>query len=159
MSMTKKVLEELVASLRDDLTHAERHVSELGTWKDTVPVGFEAYAAAMLLHHLYGAIESFVERSLKTFDGRIEEGEGSHIQLLEQASKEAKGVRGVILPRNATVDELRRFRHRFRKRYDVDLDPTLIHPVVRKALAAWPEIRGHLESFAAFVDECIKVAQ
>jgi hypothetical protein len=107
----------------------------------------------------FGAIEAFLERSLKTFDGNVPEGDGSHVQLLDRASKDVPGVRGAILPIDMTVDELRRFRHRFRKRYDVDLDATHVQRVAQNAVAGWPTIRGHLATFAGFVDECIKVAQ
>ena len=159
MSVTKVALEELVASVSADLAHADKHVAQLTTWVTVVPTGFEVHAAAMLLHHLYGAIEAIVERCLKTFDGAAPGGEDSHIRLLELGSVAVAGVRGVILPRDPVVDELRRFRHRFRKRYDDDLEVEHLHPLVKSSVAAWPTIRGHLSAFASFVDLCAKVAQ
>ena len=80
-------------------------------------------------------------------------------QLIEQGSAAVPGVRGVILPRDAAIDELRRFRHRFRKRYDVEIDVVLLHAVVKIALEAWPTIRAHIAAFSAFVDECAKVVE
>jgi len=122
------------------------------------PVGYEVHAAAMLLHHLYGAIEAIVERALKTFDGVTPKGEAFHVQVLELASKEVAGLRPAILPQSSAIDELRRFRHRFRKRYDVDLEIGLLHPVIQSAVGAWPRIRASLAAFGAFVDECAKAA-
>lgn len=159
MTVTKVALEELVISLKSDLSHADKHVAELATWKSTAPSGYEIYAAAMLLHHLYGAVEAILEQSLKTFDGKTPEGEGSHVQLLEQASTEVDGVRIVVLPRDGAIDELRRFRHLFRKRYDVSLESIEIHPVIKSAVAAWPRIRNNLATWEAWVLECAKVAQ
>jgi hypothetical protein len=158
VSVAKVALQELAVSLRADLTHADKHAAELATWTTAAPNGYEVYAAATLLHHLYSAIESIVERSLKVFDGAVPDGEGSHIQLLERAAAPLDGVRDVILPKNEVVDELRRFRHRFRKRYDVDLEPARLQPVIKSAVAEWPTIRAHLATFAAFVDECVEVA-
>ncbi len=57
MSAAEVALEELAASIKADLASADRHVVELATWNTTPPAGFELHAAAMLLHHLYGAIE------------------------------------------------------------------------------------------------------
>ena len=142
-----------------DLAHADKHTSELKTWEITAPTGYEPYAAAVLLHHVYGAIEATIERSLKIFDGASPDGVDSHVQLLEQASRAVEGVRGVILPHDDAVDELRRFRHRFRKRYDVDIEPALLQPVIKAAVTSWPRIRAHLDGFAAFVEECAKVAK
>lgn len=158
MNVTKAALEALSASLRADLDHGDRHVTTLAKWTQAPPVGVEVYAAAMLLHHLYGAIEAIVERAIKTFDGMTPKGEAFHVQLLEAASKEVAGLRPAILPQSSAVDELRRFRHRLRKRYDVDLEMGLLHPVIQSAVGAWPQIRASLATFSAFVDECIKAA-
>jgi hypothetical protein len=131
----------------------------LATWKNVAPKGYELNAAAMLLHHLYTAIEAILERSLKTFDGTVPGGNASHIQLLEQASTAVAGTRGVILPQDDAIDELRRFRHQFRKRYDVTLKVDQLHPVIKNAVTSWPRIRSHLASFAQFVDKCVEAAQ
>ncbi len=159
MSVTQVALEELAASIKEDLRHADRHVRDLATWKTTAPTGFELNAAAMLLHHLYGAIEAVVERSVKTFDGPFPDGDDSHIRLLEQGASAVDGVRPVILRRDSTIDDLRCFRHRFRKRYDVDLDVGRLHPVVKTAIGGWPHIRAQIVAFATFVDECARVAE
>ncbi|MGH7294362.1 MAG: hypothetical protein ACRELB_05500 [Polyangiaceae bacterium] len=158
MNVAKVALEELAASLRDDLARGDQYVRELGKWTTNIPTGYEVHAAAVFLHHLFGAIEAFVERSVKTFDGKVPEGEGSHVQLLDWASKDVPGVRAAILPLDASVDELRRFRHRFRKRYDSDLDGAHVQRLAQSAVAAWPAIRGHLATFTAFVDDCIRAA-
>jgi hypothetical protein len=105
-----------------------------------------------------GAIEAIVERALKTFDGVAPKGEAFHVQALELASKEVVGLRPAILPQSSAIDDLRRFRHRFRKRYDVDLEIGLLHPVIQSAVGAWPRIRASLAEFGAFVDECAKAA-
>jgi hypothetical protein len=159
VSVTKIALEILAARLREDLARASEHATELSEWRDRAPEGHEAYAAAYLLHHFYTAIEAIIERALLVFDGALPIGEDSHIQLLEQAAREVRDVRPVILPTNRAVDELRRFRHHMRKRYDVDLDPARLHRVVRVALEGWPGIREDLAAFVAFVDECIKEAE
>lgn len=158
MNVTKAALEALSAGLKADLAHGGRHVAELANWTQTPPVGYEVHAAALLLHHLYSAIEAIAERALKTFDGVTSKGEDFHIKVLELASKEVVGLRPAILPQSSALDELRRFRHRFRKRYDVDLEIGLLHPIIQSATGAWPQIHASLAAFDAFVDECIKAA-
>jgi hypothetical protein len=134
-------------------------VKELEAWRTASPEGHGTYAAAFLLHHLYTAIEAILERALRTFDGMVPEGDKSHVQLLVQAARPVDGVRDVILPQDAVVDDLRRFRHRVRKRYDIEPDPTLLAPLIKDALDAWPRIREQLAKFAAFTEECAKIAQ
>ncbi len=158
MNVTKAALEALSAGLRADLAHGDRHAAELANWRQTPPVGYEVHAAALLLHHLYGAIEAIAERALKTFDGVTLKGEDFHIKVLELASKEVERLRPAILPQSSALDELRRFRHRFRKRYNEDLEVGLLHPIIQSAIGAWPQIRDSLAAFGAFVDECIEVA-
>jgi hypothetical protein len=158
MTVTKVALESLALSLRTDLAHADRHVKALSKWTGAAPVRDEKYVAATLLHHLYGAIEAIAERSVKVFDSDAPTGAANHTRLLQQASSAVEGVRGPILPSDDVIDDLRRFRHRFRKRYEDDLEPALLLPLIKDALAAWPQIRAHLVGFAEFVDDCAKVA-
>jgi len=159
MTVTKVAFETLVVPLRTDLAHADRHVKTLSKWTDAAPVGSETYEAATLLHHLYSAIEAIAERSLKVLDGHIPTGEDSHTQLLQQASSAVEGIRGPILPSDVVIEKLRRFRHRFRKRYEDDLEPAHLSSLIKDTMAAWPRIREHIVGFAAFVDECARVAR
>ncbi|HYV44883.1 MAG TPA: hypothetical protein VFA20_08480 [Myxococcaceae bacterium] len=62
MTVTKVALETLALALKADLAHADRHAKALSKWTITAPVQDEKYAAATLLHHLYGAIEAIAER-------------------------------------------------------------------------------------------------
>jgi hypothetical protein len=158
MSVTKVALDDLAASIKADLEQADKHVKVLTTWQATAPTGNDLLAAALLLHHLYSAIEAIIERSLKLFDGTPTQGQDWHMRLLELASKEVPDLRPAILPTNEAVDELRRFRHRIRKRYDVDVDPDRLFPVLQTAVAEWPNIRAHIVVFSAFVDECARDA-
>jgi hypothetical protein len=159
VNATRIALEDLARCIRQDLAQADRHVAELEVWRTIPPAGHGAYAAALLLHHLYTAIEAILERALKVFDGTAPEGNHSHVQLLQQAARPVEGVRDAILPQDDVVRDLRRFRHRLRKRYDDELDPTLLDPLIKAALNAWPKIRAHLEKFAAFTEECAKIAR
>ena len=159
MNAAKAVLEDLARCIKQDLTRADRHVKELEAWRMAAPAGHGAYAAAFLLHHLYTAIEAVLERALRTFDGTVPEGNNSHVQLLAQAARPVDGVRDVILPQDEVVDDLRRFRHRVRKRYDIEPDPTLLAPLIKDALDAWPRIRNQLAKFAAFTEECARIAR
>lgn len=159
MTATKLALEELAANIKSDLAQADRRVMQLSDWQATQPEGHELYAAAMYLHQLYGAIESVIERSVRLFDGVSPSGSDWHVRLLGMASVELPGLRPVILPADDAVDEMRRFRHRLRKRYDDDMRPELLHPVLRSALAAWPRIRASLEQFKSFVEDCSRNAE
>jgi hypothetical protein len=70
------------------------------------------------------------------------------------AAKEIPGVRAAILPTSDVVDGLRRFRHRVRKRYDDELDPSLLDGVISSTVENWAEIRTSLMTFVRFVDDC-----
>jgi hypothetical protein len=61
--------------------------------------------------------------------------------------------------RDGAIDEPRRFRHRFRKRYDEGLEVDKLHPVIKSAVAAWPRIRANLATWEAWVIDCAKIAQ
>jgi hypothetical protein len=159
MTVAKVALETLALALRTDLTHADRHAKALSRWTVAAPIRDETYVAATLLHHLYSAIEAVAERSLKVFDGDIPAGEANHKQLLRQASSAVEGIRGPVLPSDVVIDKLRRFRHRFRKRYEDDLEPAHLSPLIKDTVAAWPRIQAHIAGFAAFVDECARVAR
>jgi hypothetical protein len=134
-------------------------VEELRRWADRAPEGIEVYAAATLLHHLYSAVEAMIERSLRLFDGLIPGGANWHTRLLSEASVERAGLRPIILSENPAVDELRRFRHRFRHRYDVTLDPERLKPLIHDVLAGWDRIEGELQAFRSFVEQCVAAAQ
>ena len=38
-------------------------------------------------------------------------------------------------------------------------DPTLLAPLIKDALDVWPRIREHLAKFAAFTEECARIAR
>jgi hypothetical protein len=152
-------LQSLAAAVQSALDSADEFVAQLEPWRAEPPKGYETFAAATLLHHLYGAIEDIIERSIKVFDGIEPSGESSHIKMLELAAVEVPGKRPAILSTDPAVDSLRRFRHRFRKRYAVQLDPSLLYPVVVQAVQSWPHVKAQLAVFADFIDDCIRTAQ
>jgi len=158
MSVLEAALDSLAANIESDLKSADKHVVMLAAWDGSPPEGNEIYAAAMLLHHLYGAIEAIIERSLNIFDGVMPEGPDWHVRLLELASHELSNSRPVILPQNDVVDELRRFRHLLRKRYSLDLEPERLAPLIHNAVTSWPTIREHLLRFLRFVRQCAQAA-
>jgi hypothetical protein len=154
MTSTAAALAALAEKLKDDLAHADRHLASLQALPSLAANGYEGFAAAYLLQQIYGAIEAMVERGVRTFDGVSPSGDDWHIRLLERAAKEVPGVRVAILPTSDAVDELRRFRHRVRKRYDDELDASLLGEVISSTIEGWADIRTSLVTFVRFVDDC-----
>jgi ribonuclease HepT-like protein len=77
-----------------------------------------------------------------------------------QTSTSPSWPRGATqFPKDSAVDELRRFRHKLRHRYDVTIEVDQLHPVIKNAVASWPRLRAHLAAFAGFVDQCLEVAE
>lgn len=158
MNTSREAFQALSQEIQSDLDAAAKRVAELQAWASDEPEGIEMYAVAFLLQGLYAAIEAILQRSVKLFDGPLPQGEDWHIQLLNAAAQEVTG-RPVILPQHDTVDELRRFRHFAHKGYSRELDPALLHGVIQSVNTSWTEIRGHLERFHAFVNECVQATE
>ena len=107
-----------------------------------------AYAAVML-HHLYTAIESALERICRTVEGSVPGGPDDHVSFLRDATLELPGIRPAILQaaRFSPLFEMLRFRHFVRHAYSVQWDITRLRVLSDTAVSVWPEVRSDLDAF------------
>lgn len=79
---------------------------------------------AALLHHFYSATEGAFERIVKYFDGGVPTGETWRRDLLGKVAMDVPGLRPAVISRDLQkqLDDYRRFRHLFRKVYELSLD-------------------------------------
>ncbi|MEA3210448.1 MAG: hypothetical protein QOE70_3505 [Chthoniobacter sp.] len=144
----------LAAILRSDLSALDR----LSGFVDRFASGIETaspnddrmWAAAMVLHHLYIALEHSFERIARTCDGFVAEQPRWHRDLASRMFLDLPGGRPAVLSPElrTTLDELLAFRHFVRHAYDVALEPKQIGVVI----ALWQEHRTQLRNqFEAFI--------
>jgi hypothetical protein len=112
---------------------------------------------AVDLHSWYSALESLLERILAAVDGSTPTGKALHAELLRQASRPLEGIRPAILApqRFADIDELRKFRHFFRRAYALDLRHDKLRRSLEPFVHVHRDIDADLAQFADFVRKLI----
>ena len=101
------------------------------------------------LHNLYGACEQVFEEVARCLENRVDAA-GCHAGLVRRMRLDIPVVRPALLSESTAVDldELRRFRHRFRHAYSADLDPDR---VVRLAAMTAPLRRAFTRDIEQFL--------
>ncbi|MXY23007.1 MAG: hypothetical protein F4Y45_00575 [Acidobacteria bacterium] len=102
------------------------------------------------LHNLYGAVEQLFEEVARSFENRIEAA-GYHVNLIRRMQLDIPGIRPALLSERTAsdLDELRRFRHRFRHAYAAELDSEKIAALAGKTRQIREDFARDLERFLA----------
>lgn len=113
--------------------------------------------AAVALHGWYTALESALERVVRTLDGDVPRGERWHRDLLSQVTVEVQGVRPAVLPRALLPEllELLGFRHFFRHAYCVAFEPDKLGAELERLRRIGPEVDRALDALDAYLAETI----
>lgn len=150
----------LIQRIRTELVELERTLAAIQRhWQKahTAAVDQDAYlnSVALNLHSFYSGLERLFELIAVELDGGTLGGEAWHTELLRQMALDLPGVRPPVLQRDtaAQLDEYRRFRHRIRNIYAMNLDPTRMEGLVTKLPALWTQIRQELETFIGLLNE------
>lgn len=108
---------------------------------------------AALLHHFYSAIESSFERIVKYFDGGVPAGETWHRDLLGKVAIDVPGLRPAVISKDLQkqLDDYRRFRHLFRRVYELSLDWEKLVPLLHRLPATHVRLQRELRQFTAYV--------
>jgi len=108
---------------------------------------------ALNLHSFYSALERIFELIALELDGGTLGGETWHTELLRQMSLDVPDLRPPVLQAEtaARLDEYRKFRHRIRNIYAMNLDPDRMAPLVAGLPILWPAIQQELIAFAVFL--------
>ncbi|MFP4644905.1 MAG: hypothetical protein ACLFM0_11165 [Spirochaetales bacterium] len=115
---------------------------------------YEYAALGYTLHNLYNALEAYFLRVAKFFENNLDESEW-HRSLVRRMTLEISGVRPALFDREFAlrIDELMRFRHRFRNLYQAPLIPEKVDFANRSAEGLLDEFRGYHEAFDSFLRE------
>ena len=141
----------LDAELRARCREIDRIVNRIEERRRTFDQGVATEVDSMgyQLHNLYGAFEQLFEEIARFFENRIDQAR-YHSDLIRRMQLEIRGIRPALLceATASDLDELRRFRHRFRHAYATELDPAKVAELVAKV----PRIRsGFGEDFERFL--------
>ena len=111
-------------------------------------------SVALNLHSLYSGLERVLQLIALEVDEVTLGGDAWHVELLRQMSLELPQIRpAVVSPETASqLDEYRKFRHRVRNLYAIQLDTTRMKPLVEKLPAIWQQLRLELLAFADFLE-------
>ena len=101
-------------------------------------------------HNLYGAFEQLFEEVARSFENRIEAA-GYHANLLRRMQLDIPRIRPALLSERTAsdLDKLRRFRHRFRHSYAVELDSEKVAALAGKVQRIREDFARDLERFLA----------
>jgi hypothetical protein len=107
---------------------------------------------AYYLHGLYSAFENVFRNIAKAFENQLDPASW-HQSLLQRMLLDLSPLRPAVLDEEAyeKLDELRRFRHLFRRGYGLRLDSLRLRLVVRKALELKLLYRPQLKRFLEFL--------
>jgi hypothetical protein len=109
-------------------------------------------AIGSMLHNCFGAMESALERLVLAIDGGLPTGSDFHAELIRRASTPIDGLRPAMISPSLAADlqQLRRFRHAFRRAYG-DFDYARAGGNVPIASRAVTDLSAQLTEFAEAV--------
>lgn len=112
------------------------------------------YAAALMVHYFYTAVEAILERVATALDRTPPSGAAWHKELLDRAALEIRGVRPAIITRalRQDLDEYRRFRHVVRHAYEYVLEWEKLRPLMDRLPAVVERLDEALARFRQFLD-------
>lgn len=155
----------LAQRIRLEIDELEQTVSGVGRhWKraKTAEEDQDAFlnSVALNLHSFYNGLERVMELIALEMDGGVLGGETWHTELLRQLTMELPTVRPAVLSveigRN--LDEYRKFRHRVRNIYAIQLNPARMEHLVENIPSIWQQVRTELGAFADFLERLEKHA-
>ncbi|MXZ71021.1 MAG: hypothetical protein F4Z04_05885 [Acidobacteria bacterium] len=141
----------LEAELRARHRDLERIGERIEDRRTTFANGAEAVdSLGYQLHNLYSAFEQLLEEVARSFENRIEAA-GYHSDRIRRMRLDIPGIRPALLSERTALDldELRRFRHRFRHAYAAELDPEKIAALAGKTRQIREDFARDLERFLA----------
>lgn len=142
-----------LATVRAVLAELTSEIARFDSGTSTSPAREVLALLAVDLHSYYTALESFIERALGCFEGRLPSSEASHSALLRAALRPIEGIRPAILRGESRggLDELRRFRHFFRHAYALDLRLDRMRPPLDALASVRVMVDGDLQQFETFI--------
>jgi hypothetical protein len=134
----------LAQRIRLELDELERTVAAIDRHWQRAKIAAQdqdAYlnSVALNLHGFYNGVERVMELVALEIDGGTLGGEAWHAELLRQMAMEVPSVRPAMVSSETSdnLDEYRKFRHRVRNIYAVQLDAARMEHLVEDLPALW----------------------
>lgn len=120
---------------------------------DTIPEIALIPAAAAYVEDFDSGCERLAERIAVTLDDSLPRGENWHEQLLQQMAKPGGYGRPQLWEQTLLVDleVYRRFRHRVRHRYNVDLDRPRVLELAHQVPTVFAKVQQAVEKFSEWL--------
>ena len=144
--------------LKDELAMIHQTVDTLSTLlaqADTIPEIALVPATAGYLEDFYSGCERLAERVVVTLDGSLPTGENWHQQLLQQAAESGGYGRPPLWEPSllSELDVYRRFRHRVRHLYNLELDSETVLALAQQVPALSEQLEQAVEQFGEWLVE------
>ncbi|MBI3359830.1 MAG: hypothetical protein HY023_01835 [Chloroflexi bacterium] len=133
---------EVLSEISERMNEALTTRADPPTWKDLAVIG-------SVLHRFYTGVENILERILDRLGEQKPTGGSWHIELLDQVTEPAEGIRAPVIDRalRQRLERYLRFRHFFRRAYDKDLEWPQMKPEATDMAATLAELRSQLTMF------------
>lgn len=156
--MTDEIIQELIERIHSDLDEIPRVLARMNEgWERARRSNDDYYldGVALNLHGFYMGIERILTRIAETIDGKLPQGEGWHLLLLEQMMKEVPGIRPAAISTDTgtKLDEYCKFRHIVRNVYTHNFDPVKLGKLVNSAPELFTQAKAELLAFASFLEQ------
>jgi hypothetical protein len=156
--VTDEIIKELFERIHLELDEIPRALARMDDgWERARHSNDDLYldGVALNLHGFYMGIERILTHIAETIDGKLPHGEGWHLLLLEQMTKEVPGIRPAVISTETgmKLDEYRKFRHIVRNVYTHNFDPVKLGKLVNSAPALFAQAKAELLAFAAFLEQ------
>ena len=149
----------LAARIRGELADLDRTATLVAAyWGRARTAGSDqdafVSATALHLHAFYTGLERMFEEIAKQIDGTVLTGGGWHAELLDQMTLDLPSLRPPVLePTTADrLGEYRRFRHRVRNVYAMNLLPERMASLVDDLPPTFSAVKADLLRFCATLD-------
>ncbi|MGB3294039.1 MAG: nucleotidyltransferase domain-containing protein [Phormidesmis sp.] len=144
--------------LKDELAAIQQTVDtlvEVIAQADTVAEIIVTPALASYIEDFYTGCERLAERVVVTLDGGLPTGENWHQQLLQQVAEPGGYERPPLWERSLLqeLDEYRRFRHRVRHLYNLDLSSEKVLELAQPIPELSERLKQAVEQFGKWLEE------
>jgi hypothetical protein len=150
----KEMLMGVIAEIEKEIRNLEELKAELDKVKPETGIIFKR-SKGSILHDFYNCCERVFKRIALELNGRYEDSEKWHKDLLYRMTIPIKGIRPSVISDElaAMLDEFLAFRHVFRNIYGFELKGERIDYLSGKFDEVMEKFKGEIEKFIAFLRE------
>lgn len=127
----------------------KRKLSRLQSERDPENVDSHLTAIAAIMQSIYNGYERILEMLIKAIDGDLPVARDYHSALLRRASSSVPDVRLPIIDEKTfdILDDIRRYRHVFRKIYHYQLKPGRVQELAEMGIKSYSIFKDDVEGF------------